>query len=64
MRSFVCPRPPGSAPSTAARDVAALVLHDARCPGGGDCEGPVFEDYQRGDQLLAALADLAQGGNP
>ncbi len=46
VRTFTCRRPAGPAPFTAARDVAALILHDARCSGGDDCEGPVIEDYQ------------------
>jgi hypothetical protein len=44
------------AASNADRDLVALAIHDARCPGGPTCEGPGFEDYQRGDRLLHRLS--------
>ena len=46
--------------ANADRDMAALAIHDAHCPGGPSCEGPTFDDYRRGDRLLRRLPGLAR----
>lgn len=45
------------------RDVAALHLHVARCPGGDGCTAVDDTDYRLAEDLLATLARVDAAGD-